>query len=327
VADANGDNVIGLQDGGQCFTGKDSNYKSQGKKNQYATVTSCAPLGGPWINRVYTKSKWIDQGCWADAPNRTIPFARGANLTLEECQQVADANGDNVIGLQDGGQCFTGKDSNYKSQGKKNQYATVTSCAPLGGPWINHVYTINEKAPSQVKPTPAPSQVKPTPAPSQVKPTPAPSQVKPTSAPSQVKPTSAPNQINDDVMVYRQDFEKARFEMEKHMKSSYNYCCTDYPLCFQWNKCASDPTVEVNNWKDQGCWNDDGSRTIPLMMNETMTLQECRKQADMTDANIFALQNGGQCFIGKDDDYKRLGKSDKCEPTGGPWINHVYAKN
>ena len=91
------------------------------------------------------------------------------------------------------------------------------------------------------------------------------------------------------------------------------------------------PTHQIKGWTDQGCWKDDQHRTISLMMNGKVyqTPEQCIKEADNTNANVVGLQAGGYCFIGNDDNYRKLGKSTEpiCGLLGSDWVNHVFTKN
>jgi hypothetical protein len=77
-------------------------------------------------------------GCYKDNPSRAIPNYRGNVNSLDQCAEIAKGNGDNTLGLQYGGQCFTGKDSAYNKYGVESN---TGNCPPLGGTWSNQVYT------------------------------------------------------------------------------------------------------------------------------------------------------------------------------------------
>ena len=75
-------------------------------------------------------------GSYRDTGNRAIPSYRGNVSSPQQCQQLALQNGDNVYGLQDYGQCFTGRNLQQATEyGPYFGYAP-----PLGTGWQNQVY-------------------------------------------------------------------------------------------------------------------------------------------------------------------------------------------
>jgi hypothetical protein len=79
-------------------------------------------------------------GCYRDTWSRAIPNQRNNvyNNPVKECADQAKLYGDNVFGLQDGAQCFTGKDPQY------NRYGQVPNneCGPVGNPWTQQTYKL-----------------------------------------------------------------------------------------------------------------------------------------------------------------------------------------
>ena len=87
-----------------------------------------------------------------------------------------------------------------------------------------------------------------------------------------------------------------------------------------------------------GCWADLQDRAFKRMEKLDAALQEpyqnraapidvCATVAKKHSASLFALQKGGQCFIGKGnpDTYRRYGPSRKCKyGLGGQMANDVY---
>jgi hypothetical protein len=94
---------------------------------------------------------------------------------------------------------------------------------------------------------------------------------------------------------------------------------------------AQEQATEILGWSDQGCWKDNNTRTIPVMMNGKVyhTVEECIEKAKKTNADVVGLQAGGYCFIGNGDGYKRIGKSTEntCNILGSDWVNRVFTKN
>ncbi len=87
-----------------------------------------------------------------------------------------------------------------------------------------------------------------------------------------------------------------------------------------------------------GCWADLQDRAFRRLEKIDPNLQDsyinranpvdvCAKVAKSHNTNTFALQKGGQCFIGKGDkpSYERYGPSRKCKyGLGGQMANDVY---
>lgn len=85
--------------------------------------------------------KWQDQGCWNDQGIRALPncanCATKVKWDFNECKNYADEKGYNAIGLQFGGECWTG---NFPENDYKRYGASTSVCNDIGGPWINHVW-------------------------------------------------------------------------------------------------------------------------------------------------------------------------------------------
>jgi hypothetical protein len=84
-----------------------------------------------------TCPSWIYQGCFNDSvSNRAIPQMLVNNISfVSQCELAANTDGGvNVIGIQDGDQCFGGLNSNY------SQYGPATGCAVMGGNLTSQVY-------------------------------------------------------------------------------------------------------------------------------------------------------------------------------------------
>ena len=93
-----------------------------------------------------------------------------------------------------------------------------------------------------------------------------------------------------------------------------------------WTTGSINPTPVTAEWSDQECWIDNASRTIPLSAPSSVsTLDECQHYALTQGKNIASMQNGIQCFVGLNDNYKKLGSvSGICKPNGDALVNHVY---
>lgn len=85
--------------------------------------------------------------------------------------------------------------------------------------------------------------------------------------------------------------------------------------------------------KDLGCYWDGGHasqpsfRAVPTITPGNVgSPQECADRARKAGKSVYALQDGGQCFVGGDmARATKFGKaSGACAALGGPWINRVY---
>ena len=82
----------------------------------------------------------------------------------------------------------------------------------------------------------------------------------------------------------------------------------------------------VMGYEYQGCWGDDGSRTLPNYLGQVSTKEQCAQKAKDNTFNAFGLQYYGECWAGNypDNNYKRNGERGQCSPLGDGWTNQVY---
>jgi len=103
---------------------------------------------------------------------------------------------------------------------------------------------------------------------------------------------------------------------------------------------ATDPMFET--YLSLGCWKDgitaNKTRALPTIEGQsnkldkhykrrTDAVMKCAKAALQKGFEVFAVQDGGQCFSSADarSKYKQFGRSEKCETMkGGPMANDVY---
>jgi len=89
-------------------------------------------------------------GCYKDQQGfRAVPHKRGkvggffvtgrSTSNKVQCQAYAEQFGDNVFALQNGNECWTGKDVQYDVYGEQKD---AKKCGPNGGPNTNQVYTL-----------------------------------------------------------------------------------------------------------------------------------------------------------------------------------------
>ena len=80
-----------------------------------------------------------------------------------------------------------------------------------------------------------------------------------------------------------------------------------------------------------GCWKDKGERAVPEYQGshqkDGSIVEGCFEIAKRLGNEIFAIQNGGECWSSKSaiETYKKYGASENCkEGKGGGWANSVY---
>lgn len=77
-----------------------------------------------------------------------------------------------------------------------------------------------------------------------------------------------------------------------------------------------------------GCYKDKWDRVFPDYFETTgKTIEECFQKAVELGYEMFAIQNGGECWLDgtKQNAFDKYGKSDKClGKYGGKWANSVY---
>jgi hypothetical protein len=130
----------------QCFTGT-----AAAQFDKYGPTT-CGPNGDAYKNSVWKKKSakstapvstdpFLDKGCWNDNAARTLtgpPQQYG--FDRNSCYQEAVKNGSSAFALQNGGWCVTSKPGDdYAKLGPAGY------CPEAGGPWINHVFTVNKQ--------------------------------------------------------------------------------------------------------------------------------------------------------------------------------------
>jgi len=82
---------------------------------------------------------WVYKGCYNDRPQRAISGGISLVKSVDECKNRADIKGHEYVGLQYGGECFTGtsSDNPYKYGQVKEPNP---NCPELGGTWTNKLY-------------------------------------------------------------------------------------------------------------------------------------------------------------------------------------------
>jgi hypothetical protein len=141
----------------QCYQSRYSDLtgmNSQQLQNHWNNI-GCPQQRNYSCPGVQTQSgNYVYQGCFNDNPNRAIPNQRQNVSSIDQCQNIAQQNGEQVFGLQYGGQCFTGSDLQ-----KAKQYGQIYgNCGTLGGTWNNQVYYRQQPFPPPPPPVPQLSQ-------------------------------------------------------------------------------------------------------------------------------------------------------------------------
>ena len=97
-----------------------------------------AVIGG--INN--SPSNWTDKGFWNDSSVRTLPNSIGFFTSTKDCIDTAIKAGYTRVGLQAGGQCWAGNQSNDYAK-----YMAASGCTrDLGCDWVNHVFINDDGA-------------------------------------------------------------------------------------------------------------------------------------------------------------------------------------
>lgn len=96
------------------------------------------------------------QGCYNDLATQTgkrsIPNQRNHVNNVDACQKQAEANGDNVFGVQYYGECWSGKD---EAAAMKSPNYNKDQCGNLGKGWTNQVYKRSKPFPPPLPPVPS----------------------------------------------------------------------------------------------------------------------------------------------------------------------------
>jgi len=91
-------------------------------------------------------------GSFNDTPTRAIPNYRGNVSTIDECQELANNNGETIFGVQYYGQCFTSNNLTQAQQYGRN--VNRNQIGPMGMSWTNQVYVRSQPIPPPPPPLP-----------------------------------------------------------------------------------------------------------------------------------------------------------------------------
>ena len=83
---------------------------------------------------------WIRQGCYRDTKERALTTNNGNGQTIESCQSIANKLGHPHIGLQNGGECWSGPSTEDYAKYIKLEDSHSDCSSSLGGAWSNQVY-------------------------------------------------------------------------------------------------------------------------------------------------------------------------------------------
>ena len=83
---------------------------------------------------------WIRQGCYRDTNERALTTNNGNGQTIESCQTIANKLGHPHIGLQNGGECWSGPSTEDYAKYIKLEDSHSDCSSSLGGAWSNQVY-------------------------------------------------------------------------------------------------------------------------------------------------------------------------------------------
>jgi predicted nucleic acid-binding Zn ribbon protein len=94
-----------------------------------------------------SSGNYIYQGCFNDNSIRAIPNQQSNVSSINDCQQIALSKNQNVFGLQNGNQCFTGENIQASYQYGSNFSKSACGGGNMGGSWTNQVYALTNPLP------------------------------------------------------------------------------------------------------------------------------------------------------------------------------------
>jgi chromosome segregation ATPase len=88
--------------------------------------------------------------------------------------------------------------------------------------------------------------------------------------------------------------------------------------------------IILSQFTNVGCFKDDWNRVIPKYTRKVKSVTECAKIARGANANLFGIQDNGDCYIGNEtgkQNYKKHGRRYDCGTLGRPWGQQTYLSN
>ena len=79
------------------------------------------------------------KGCYREQTDRVLPNFRGNVNSPEQCEAIVRQSGDNIMGLQNSNECWSGKDVDYAKYGIQNN---TGRCFQFGDRWVNQIYKL-----------------------------------------------------------------------------------------------------------------------------------------------------------------------------------------
>jgi len=80
-----------------------------------------------------------DMGCWMDSWSRILSGNQGRGNNKASCAAKARASGHKYYGVQDGDECYTGNNEDFRKYGP-----AWGNCPDTGGPWKEHVWQVSD---------------------------------------------------------------------------------------------------------------------------------------------------------------------------------------
>lgn len=224
--------------------------------------------------------------------NRSIPNKRNNVNNIAECQKQAEENRDTVFGIQNGTECWTGKDIGLAM---KSVNYNKNECGNMGGSGTNQVY---------LKTTPFPAPI--------------------TNESCEYK--MSPIELQCYKNTYPELMDYNENDLQKHWskigcKENRNNQCPSPQTSsglYNFKGCFNDSAKET------------GIRSIPNQLNNVMNVDSCKKQAEAKGNNVFGLQGYGECWTGNDVSTAMKSPNynkDKCGNMGKGWTNQVYVRS
>jgi len=97
------------------------------------------------------------KGCYNDTDIKSIPNYQENNSNVDKCQQIATKKQQQVFGMQNNGECWTG--NNVEKAYQYGQNYNGSECGNLGGPMTNMVYVSDTSYPPPAQPEPVLSSI------------------------------------------------------------------------------------------------------------------------------------------------------------------------
>lgn len=107
-----------------------------------------------------------------------------------------------------------------------------------------------------------------------------------------------------------------------------NLCLKAFGNSFKAPKCNApmgNPPDEIGPWQYKGCWKDcHQGRGLPRRLPNVKSIEQCIDQATAAGYTVAGNQYFGECWVGNNTDWNKMGKAGCCEPLGGGCTQQIY---